>query len=149
MSKNTLRKGHSGTKQNDYIGSSSSSSSTAASTASSDVNGNDNHSGKNDVKQNDTTSGEEVDKDINNNTNKINDIKSEEKDNENENQDKNSNKNGTYNIRSWFDRPYHMFSYEDKLLLLGAIICDEMRVEVLRQLGYTCSGWCMCVYVYD
>jgi nucleotidyltransferase/DNA polymerase involved in DNA repair len=44
------------------------------------------------------------------------------------------------NIRDWFDQPFFIWNQDDKLLLLGAIICDELRLEVLKQLGYSCSG---------
>jgi nucleotidyltransferase/DNA polymerase involved in DNA repair len=44
------------------------------------------------------------------------------------------------NLRDWFDQPFFIWNQDDKLLLLGAIICDELRLEVLKQLGYSCSG---------
>ena len=44
------------------------------------------------------------------------------------------------NVRDWFDQPYYMWNQDDKLLLCGAIICDELRLEVLKQLKYSCSG---------
>ena len=44
------------------------------------------------------------------------------------------------NIRDWFDQPNFMWNQDDKLLLFGAIICDELRSEVLKQLNYSCSG---------
>ena len=44
------------------------------------------------------------------------------------------------NIRDWFDQPHYMWNQDDKLLLCGAIICDELRLEVLKQLNYSCSG---------
>ena len=44
------------------------------------------------------------------------------------------------NVRDWFDQPHYMWNQDDKLLLCGAIICDELRFEVLKQLNYSCSG---------
>ena len=44
------------------------------------------------------------------------------------------------NIRDWFDQPHYIWNQDDKLLLCGAIICDELRLEVLKQLNYSCSG---------
>jgi DNA polymerase eta len=44
------------------------------------------------------------------------------------------------NIRDWYDQPSFIWNQDDKLLLCGAIICDELRAEVLKQLGYSCSG---------
>jgi nucleotidyltransferase/DNA polymerase involved in DNA repair len=44
------------------------------------------------------------------------------------------------NVRDWFDQPHYIWNHDDKLLLLGAIICDELRSEVFKQLGYSCSG---------
>lgn len=44
------------------------------------------------------------------------------------------------NTRDWFDQPSFLWNQDDKLLLCGAIICDELRAEVLKQLGYSCSG---------
>ena len=44
------------------------------------------------------------------------------------------------NIRDWFDQPHYMWNHDDKLLLCGAIICDELRLAVLKELKYSCSG---------
>lgn len=41
---------------------------------------------------------------------------------------------------SWFDRPFHEWSTEDKYLLCGAIVVQSLREEVFRQLGFTCSA---------
>ena len=44
------------------------------------------------------------------------------------------------NVRDWFEQPHYMWNHDDKLLLCGAIICDELRSEVLKQINYSCSG---------
>lgn len=44
------------------------------------------------------------------------------------------------NVRDWFDQPHYIWNHDDKLLLCGAVICDELRSEVFKQLDYSCSG---------
>ena len=39
-----------------------------------------------------------------------------------------------------FDRPFSMWSSEDKFLLCGAMVVQTLREEVHRQLGFTCSA---------
>lgn len=43
-------------------------------------------------------------------------------------------------ISSWFARPAHMWSTEDKLLLSGALVINELRKAVYDELGFTCSA---------
>ena len=44
------------------------------------------------------------------------------------------------NVRDWLEQPHYVWNHDDKLLLCGAIICDELRSEVLKQINYSCSG---------
>ncbi len=39
-----------------------------------------------------------------------------------------------------FDRPFRVWSSEDKFLLCGAVVVQTLREEVHRQLGFTCSA---------
>ena len=48
--------------------------------------------------------------------------------------------NESADLRSWFDKPHFMWDEEDLLLMYGAVILGELRAEVTRRLGYTCSG---------
>jgi nucleotidyltransferase/DNA polymerase involved in DNA repair len=56
--------------------------------------------------------------------------------NDNENND--DNENG--NTSSWFFRPWHEWTDTDILLVIGANIAKELRNEVYKKLGFTCSA---------
>ena len=55
---------------------------------------------------------------------------------------RNTTTNATTNNKneSWFDRPFHLWSTEDKFLLCGAVVVQTLREDVFRQLGFTCSA---------
>ena len=41
---------------------------------------------------------------------------------------------------TWFNRPFHLWTIEDRLIICGAIIISELRYDVYKQLGFTCSA---------
>lgn len=49
-----------------------------------------------------------------------------------------------YAEMSWLDRPAGLWTTEDRLLLAGAVIMDQLRKDVLNQLGFTCSAGIAC-----
>ena len=40
----------------------------------------------------------------------------------------------------WWDRPAHLWTPNEQLLVCGAAVLYDMRRAVLDELGFTCSG---------
>lgn len=40
----------------------------------------------------------------------------------------------------WFSRPFNEWTTEDRLLIAGAVIIQQLRKDVFQQLGFTCSA---------